>query len=599
MKQLIPFVFALNLHAASPTDGFLKTANQLLDQKGKVAEAKRLHTLFAADWKYSMAEFPESATWRGVAGQNHRWTDYSLESVAARKQVTRTALAVLKSIDRAKLTPADQLNFDLFLRGQSVADAGNKFPSHLLLISQMDGIQRSVASMLRMMPARKAADYEDILARLRGTEKLVAQTIDLLNVGLKMRITPPKICLRNLGEQVAKQLTAKPLDSPLLQTFRDFPTSVSEADQTRLRAEAIAVYKKHTAPAFRRLHKFLVERYIPNCRESIACGALPNGKAWYQHRIYSSTTTDLTPKQIHAIGLSEVKRIRAEMEKIKTQTGFKGSLAEFFKFLRTDKQFYYERGTQLLAGYRDISKRADPELIKLFGNLPRQPYGIRPVPSYIERSVTTAYYQPGSTTAARPGYFYANTYNLAVRPKWEMEALTLHEAVPGHHLQLAIADELTGLPTFRKYARYTAYVEGWALYAESLGTEMGFYKDPYSKFGQLTYEMWRAIRLVVDTGMHALGWSRQRTIDYFKANAGKTEHDIIVEVDRYIVWPGQALAYKMGELKIKSLRARAEKVLGDKFDIRGFHDELLRHGAIPLSILETQVEAWITRQAAK
>ena len=347
------------------------------------------------------------------------------------------------------------------------------------------------------------------------------------------------------------------------------------------------------------MHKFLTERYIPNCRESIACGALPNGKAWYQHQIYSSTTTDLTPKQIHAIGLSEVKRIRAEMEKIKTQTGFKGSLTEFFKFLRTDKQFYYERGTQLLAGYRDISKRADPELIKLFGHLPRQPYGVRPVPSYIERSVTTAYYQPGSTTAARPGYFYANTYNLAVRPKWEMEALTLHEAVPGHHLQLAIADELTGLPTFRKYARYTAYVEGWALYAESLGTEMGFYKDPYSKFGQLTYEMWRAIRLVVDTGMHALGWSRQRAIDYFKTNAGKTEHDIIVEVDRYIVWPGQALAYKMGELKIKSLRARAEKVLGDKFDIRGFHDELLRHGAIPLSILETQVEAWITRQAAK
>ncbi|HIG81176.1 MAG TPA: DUF885 domain-containing protein [Verrucomicrobiales bacterium] len=224
---------------------------------------------------------------------------------------------------------------------------------------------------------------------------------------------------------------------------------------------------------------------------------------------------------------------------------------------------------------------------------------MRPVPSYIERSVTTAYYQPGSTTAARPGYFYANTYNLAVRPKWEMEALTLHEAVPGHHLQLAIADELTGLPTFRKYARYTAYVEGWALYAESLGTEMGFYKDPYSKFGQLTYEMWRAIRLVVDTGMHALGWSQQRAIDYFKTNAGKTEHDIIVEVDRYIVWPGQALAYKMGELKIKELRSRAEKTLGDKFDIRSFHDELLRHGAIPLGILETQVEAWIARQAAK
>ena len=469
-----------------------------------------------------------------------------------------------------------------------------------VIANSMSVIKGSVSGLLKVLkgPKWKASDYEDILARLRGTEKLVDQTIDLLNVGLKMRITPPKICLRNLGEQVAKQLTDKPLDSPLLQTFRDFPATVSKADQTRLRVEAIAIYKKHTAPAFRRLHKFLTERYIPNCRESIACGALPNGKAWYQHQIYSSTTTDLTPKQIHAIGLSEVKRIRTEMEKIKTQTGFKGSLAEFFKFLRTDKQFYYERGTQLLAGYRDISKRADPELIKLFGHLPRQPYGVRPVPSYIERSVTTAYYQPGSTTAARPGYFYANTYNLAVRPKWEMEALTLHEAVPGHHLQLAIADELTDLPTFRKYASYTAYVEGWALYAESLGAEMGFYKDPYSKFGQLTYEMWRAIRLVVDTGMHSLGWSRQRAIDYFKANAGKTEHDIVVEVDRYIVWPGQALAYKLGELKVKELRAAAEKKLGDNFDIRLFHDEILGHGALPLDILETRIRAWIARQAA-
>ena len=287
------------------------------------------------------------------------------------------------------------------------------------------------------------------------------------------------------------------------------------------------------------------------------------------------------------------------MEKIKRQTGFKGSLTDFFRFLRTDKQFYYDKGKALLAGYRDISKRADPELIKLFGNLPRQPYGIRPVPSYIERSVTTAYYQPGSTSAARPGYFYANTYNLTVRPKWEMEALTLHEAVPGHHLQLAIADELTGLPEFRKNGRYTAYVEGWALYAESLGEEMGFYTDPYSKFGQLTYEMWRAIRLVVDTGMHSLGWSRQQAIVYFKDNAGKTEHDIIVEVDRYIVWPGQALAYKLGELKIKELRANAEKKLGDHFDIRLFHDEILRHGAVPLDILETQVKAWLARQNDK
>ena len=546
-----------------------------------------------------MEEFPESATWRGYEGQNARWTDYSLESVSQRKADTMKALSVMESSDREQLSEKDQLNFDLFKRSLSIEKAGNEFPQHLLVINQMDGIQRNVASMLRMMPARKVDDYEDILARLRGIENLVRQTIDLLEVGLKMRVTPPKICLRNLGEQVTKQLTDNPIESPLLLPFQNFPASISKEDQNRLRREAIAVYRDKTSLAFRRLHKFLVERYIPNCQESIACSDRPNGKAWYQHQIHALTTTRLTPEEIHTIGLREVKRIRAEMEKIKRQTGFKGNLTDFFMFLRTDKQFYYDKGKALLAGYRNISKRADPELIKLFGNLPRQPYGIRPVPSYIERSVTTAYYQPGSTSAARPGYFYANTYNLTVRPKWEMEALTLHEAVPGHHLQLAIADELTGLPQFRKNGRYTAYVEGWALYAESLGEEMGFYTDPYSKFGQLTYEMWRAIRLVVDTGMHSLDWSRQQAIVYFKDNAGKTEHDIIVEVDRYIVWPGQALAYKLGELKIKELRANAEKKLGDHFDIRLFHDEILRHGAVPLDILETQVKAWLARQNDK
>ena len=581
---------------ASPTADFRKRCDELLNQKSKTKEAQRLHALFGAHWEYSMREFPESATWRGYPGQNARWTDYSMESIVQRKDDTQTALKVVQSIDRAKLSVADQLNFDLFKRNLDLERAGQEFPQHLLVISQMDGIQRSLASMLRMMPVRKVSDYEDILARLRGTEKLVEQTTDLLNVGLKMGVTPPQICLRDLADQVSKQITKDPMTSPLLLPFREIASTIPKDDQSRLKREAIAAYREKAAPAFRRFHKFLANRYVPNCRESIGCSELPNGRNWYQERIHAMTTTTLTARKIHQIGLREVKRIRAQMEEIKKQSGFKGSLAEFFKYLRTDKRFYYGRGTELLAGYRDISKRADPELIKLFGTLPRQPYGIRPVPAYIERSVTTAYYQPGSTTAGRPGYFYANTYNLTVRPKWEMEALTLHEAVPGHHLQLALADELTDLPEFRKYGRYTVYVEGWALYAESLGEEMGFYTDPYSKFGQLTYEMWRAIRLVVDTGMHELSWSRQQAIDYFKANAGKTEHDIIVEIDRYIVWPGQALAYKMGELKIKELRAKSEKTLGEKFDIRLFHDEVLRHGAVPLDILEAQVKVWLAKK---
>jgi uncharacterized protein (DUF885 family) len=281
------------------------------------------------------------------------------------------------------------------------------------------------------------------------------------------------------------------------------------------------------------------------------------------------------------------------MNKVIEQTGFKGSFAEFCQFLRTDPKFFYTDAGSLITAYREVSKRADPELAKLFGKLPRLPYGVLPIPSYAEKSQTTAYYQPGSPKAGRAGYFYANTYALNTRPKWEMEALTLHEAVPGHHLQIALAQEADTLPEFRRHGGYTAFVEGWGLYSESLGEEMGFYKDPYSKFGQLTYEMWRAVRLVVDTGMHQLGWSRQQAIDFFKENSSKMEHDIVVEIDRYIVWPGQALAYKIGELKIKELRRYAREQLGDKFDVRAFHDELLKDGALPLDILEPRMKRWV------
>jgi uncharacterized protein (DUF885 family) len=303
----------------------------------------------------------------------------------------------------------------------------------------------------------------------------------------------------------------------------------------------------------------------------------------------------MTPEQIHQLGLAEVKRIRAEMDKIIQQSGFKGSFAEFCKFLRTDSKFYYKDADSLLRAYRDIAKRADPELAHLFGKLPRLPYGVKAVPAYAEESQTTAYYQPGSPQAGRPGWYFCNTYALDTRPKWEMEALSLHESVPGHHLQIALAQEMEAAPEFRKHGGYTAFVEGWGLYAESLGTEMGFYKDPYMKFGQLTYEIWRAIRLVVDTGMHSMGWTRQQAIDYFVANSSKNEHDITVEIDRYIVWPGQALAYKIGELKYKELRAYAAKELGGKFDIRQFHDQVLDNGALPLDILEKRIREWVGR----
>jgi uncharacterized protein (DUF885 family) len=365
-----------------------------------------------------------------------------------------------------------------------------------------------------------------------------------------------------------------------------------------MRARAAGIYKEETAPAYRHLHEFLIEQYLPGARKEIGLSALPDGKAWYAHRVRLFTTTDLDPEEIHQLGLKEVKRIRAEMDRVIRESGFEGSFEEFTHFLRTDPRFYHTNAGDLVREYRDIAKRSDAELPKLFGVLPRNTYGVVPVPDYAAKSQTTAYYQPGSLEGARAGLYFVNTYALDMRPRWEMEALSLHEAVPGHHLQISIAQELDGVHPLRRFGGYTAFVEGWALYAESLGEEMGFYEDPYSKFGQLTYEMWRAVRLVVDTGMHAMGWSRQQAIDFFKANSAKTEHDITVEIDRYIVWPGQALAYKLGELKIKELRAYAKERQGDRFDVRAFHDRVLEAGALPLNILEKRIRAWVDASRA-
>jgi uncharacterized protein (DUF885 family) len=447
--------------------------------------------------------------------------------------------------------------------------------------------------MMDQVPHAKIHDYENILARLRAVPALLDQTTVLLSAGLAEGITPPRITLRDVPDQVKSQMEPDPARNPLLSPFFSFPADFSESDKSRLKAEAVKALSEAVIPAFTRFHEFLVKNYIPGARDGIGCSALPDGKEWYAYNVRTSTTTSMTPQQIHELGISEVKRIRGEMDKLIEQTGFKGSFADFCKFLRTDPRFYYTNADSLVSAYREIVKRADPQLAHLFGKLPRLPYGVKVVPSYAEKSQTTAYYQQGSPQAGRPGWYFVNTYALNMRPKWEMEALSLHESVPGHHLQIALAQEMEDMPEFRKNAGYTAYVEGWGLYSESLGTEMGFYTDPYMKFGQLTYEMWRAVRLVVDTGMHSMGWSRQQAIDYFMSNASKTEQDVIVEIDRYIVWPGQALAYKIGELKLKELRAYATRELGPAFDIRGFHDQVLDSGPLPLEILEKRIRAWV------
>ncbi len=534
-----------------------------------------------------------------------RWTDYSSGAIGSRAAYLKKSFDRVKTIDRAQLSAGDQVNYDLYRDLLEVAVKGLDFhndaipvkgviPHNLLMpMNQLEGIQQDIPRTFAMMPAETFADYENIVMRLDRVNALVDQTIALMEQGLAAKMTPPKITFRDVPAQVQSQIVADPMKSPMMEAFQKMPAAIPEADKTRLKERAAAAYRQSVLPAFTKLHEFLATRYLAGCRETIDASALPDGASMYEYNVKWHTTTLKTPKEIHEIGLAEVQRIRAEMDTVMSAAGFKGNYEEFKKHLRTNPQFYFKDAASLLAAYRDIAKRADPELAHLFGHLPQTPYGVKAVPDAAAPSQTTAYYDQGSFAAGRPGYMFANTYKLDSRPKWEMEALTMHEAVPGHHIQISIAQELQGLPEFRKNSSYTAFVEGWGLYAESLGGEMGFYQDPYSKFGQLTYEMWRAIRLVVDTGLHSMGWTRDQAIDFFRENAAKTDQDIIVEVDRYIVWPGQALGYKMGQLKIRELRTRAEQQLGPRFDVRGFHDVVLGHGAVPLDVLEQQVAQWV------
>jgi len=576
---------------------------------GSADAAKKFRAYLDEDWKRWMMEYPERATAVGFPGQNRRWSDNSREGVEARVKHLHESLTQLKSISREALPPEEQLNYDLYRELLETAEEGLQYgdgpapfrdvvPSNVWMpMTQMGGIQQGAAEVLSTMPRRTVADYEDILARLEALPKKVEQNTEMLREGLKKGYTPPRLMLRDVPKQIADLIPEDASKSALLEPFANFPAGFPEADRVRLTERAKQIYTNAVAPAFQKLHQFLVSTYLPSCRETIAATALPNGAAAYAYHVRWQTTTKLTPQQIHEIGLSEVKRIRAEMDKVITSAGFKGSFHDFTEFLRADSRFYYDKPGDLVNGYRIIAKKIDPELAHLFGKLPRLPYGVCVIPEFKAPSQTTGYYEVGAPAAGRPGCYFVNTFNLKARPKWEMEALSLHEAVPGHHLQISLAQEQENVPEFRKHSGYSSFVEGWALYSESLGQELGLYKDPYSKFGQLSYEMWRAVRLVVDTGMHTMGWTRQQAIDFFRENTGKTDQDITVEVDRYIVWPGQALAYKIGQMKIRELRAEAEKKLGTKFDVRRFHDAVLENGAVPLEVLEARTRHWIDSQA--
>jgi uncharacterized protein (DUF885 family) len=597
---LLAFLFPALTAAALPPD-LLESARQLEGfpaTRGQGSASERLKAFFDLYWLTTLRGSPEWATYVGAVGFDDRLGDLSPEALALDRRITHLELAALTSVDRERLTPGEQLDYDLALRRIRQTIEGDAFPGEDLQVNQMGGVQTLLTDLLPAMPNRTVGDFENMLARLRAYPAAVEQSIALLDRGLAAGITPPRVTLRDVPQQVTALLAADPLQSPVLAPFQAIPETIPAADRERLRREAAEVFRQQVAPALRRLHDYLAGTYLPGARESIAMSDLPDGKAWYAHLLRVSTTTDLTPEQIYDLGLAEVRRIRKEMDEIIAATGFKGGFAEFCTFLRTDPRFYYDEPEELVAGFRDIAKRIDPELVKLFGRLPRLPYGVKPMAEAAAKSAPAAYYTNGSLTAGRPGWMLVNTYDLKSRPKWMMEALTAHEAVPGHHLQYSLVEELGELPTWRRWDVYPAFSEGWGLYAESLGSELGLYQDPYSKFGQLTLEVWRAIRLVVDPGLHVMGWTRQQAIDYCKENSARTDHEIEAEVDRYIVLPGGAPCYKIGELKIRELRAYAEKELGPRFDVRAFHDHLLDGGQLPLDLLEARIKAWVAEEKA-
>ncbi len=554
---------------------------------------EQLHALFERTWEWELRQSPTMASTLGDLRWNDQWDDLSLEAHNRRQAHRQSVLAELATIPRGALSAPDQTHYDVFTHQYSttVEAYGHRF--HLIRTATYDGIQNTeqIVDNLRFSTVK---DYEDWLARLDRFPAYFDQNIALLREGIRTRTLLPTVIVAKVLPQIATLATQSPSASGFYKPFAQFPDAVPAADRARLAAAGAEAVRTKVQPAFAALKTFLESEYRPACPERVGWSHTGGGRDSYAFFARQFTTTSLTPEQIHAIGLTEVARIRSEMEAIRTQVGFDGSLNEFFVHLRTDPRFFYKTGTELLAAYRALAKRVDPELVKVIRTLPRLPYGVIPIPDAVAPNTTTAYANFGAADGSRPAYYFVNLYKPETRPTWEMLALTLHEAVPGHCLQGSIAQELGEMPAFRRHAGFTAYVEGWALYAESLGDEMGLYRDdPYARFGQLTYQMWRAIRLVVDTGMHVFGWDRERAIRYFMDNAAKTEQDVINEIDRYISWPGQALAYKVGELKIWELRRRAESTLGTRFDLRAFNDVLLQTGAVPLDILEARVDAWI------
>ncbi len=556
----------------------------------------QLYALFDEDWAARLIESPQFATSVGDHSRNDELADVSLEAIERRVERRRDVLRRLEEIDVSGLSAADRINARMFERQLRSSVQGFEFGGYEMPLNADSGFHMGFARMHRPMPFRTADHYDDYIARMRAIPAYFEQQQGHMRAGIERGFTLPRVTLDGYEDTISAHIVDDPRDSAFWAPFEEVPASVGEMDRERILTDAEAAITDAVVPAYQGFYDFFVGEYLPGARDTVGASDLPDGEAYYADQVRWFTTLDVTPQEVHEIGLSEVARIRAEMAEVIRETGFEGSYAEFLDFLRTDPRFYPKTAQELLERAAWIAKTMDGKLPSLFATLPRVPYTVEPVPDHMAPKYTAGRYVSAPYNSTQPGIYWVNTYNLPSRPLYALAALTLHEAVPGHHLQNALAAEMDAGPDFRRHDYLSAFGEGWGLYSEYLGLEAGIYEDPYSNFGRLTYEIWRACRLVVDTGVHALGWTRQQMLDYLAENTALSLHEITTETDRYISWPGQALAYKMGELKIRELRARAEETLGADFDVRRFHDAVLANGSVPLDILEELINSWIEEQ---
>ena len=559
-----------------------------------------LHELFDEHFERNLEMNPLSATFIGDYRYNDRMANSnSPEYRAAAAAMDEEFLQRLLDIDRSQLDEQDQLSFDIFRINREQSLEGNQFPFHLQPINQFYSITNffvQLGSGSSAHPFKTVKDYEDFLSRADDFSAIVDQLVTNMQQGMNEGVTQPRILMEKLLPQIDAHVVEDVADSNFYAPVRNMPEDFSDADRERLTAAYEDKIMNTIIPAYQRISNFIGDDYLGNARETVGLYAQPNGVSWYEYMVRLRTTTDMTPDEIHQVGLDEVARIHGEMHSVMEEVGFEGDLKEFFEYMNTDPQFFFDEPEQLIQGYRDMSDHVSNLSRALFEIFPKTDFEVRRVEPFREKSASGGSYQAGTPDGARPGVFYANAYDLSARPNWAMESLYLHEAIPGHHFQIMIQRENEALPDFRRFGGFTAFSEGWGLYAESLGKEIGVYTDPYQYFGGLNAELWRSIRLVVDTGIHAKGWSRQQVLDYMYENSAVAEARAVSEAERFMAIPGQALAYKVGQLKIRDIRDDAEERLGDKFSVKAFHTEVLRDGAMPLSMLEAKIDRWIEAQ---